>query len=528
MRTESTLRRERHTDGRVLRVVTCAIVIFGFLPSSGLSAAPAGRPNIVYILADDLGYGDVRCFNARSKIATPNIDGLARQGMMFTDAHSGSAVCTPTRYGILTGRYAWRTRLKASVLGGYSPPLIEPGRMTVASFLKREGYHTACFGKWHLGLGWPTRTPGDFGDGIAPNRDVSTIDFSAPLTSGPLNVGFDEFYGISAALDMPPYLFIQNDRFVGRPTAERTYIRRGQAAPDFRAEEVMGTITRKAVDFLDARAKAADGRPFLLYFPLTAPHTPIVPSRAFQEKSGIGPYGDFVLEIDATVGQVVKALERTGLDANTLIIFTSDNGCSPAADLASLAALGHFPSAQYRGGKADIFEGGHRIPFIARWPGKIRPGSTCADTICLTDLLATCAAIVDETLPNNAGEDSVNILPDLLGTARAPLREATVHHSFFGYYAIRQGPWKLALCPDSGGWSFPRPGMRESMALPPVQLYNLTDDPGERRNLEAEHPEIVDRMTRLIVRYAREGRSTPRTEAGKTPAPRGPEGASAR
>jgi arylsulfatase A-like enzyme len=491
------------------------MAVLGLCSTHASSAAPAERPNIVYILADDLGYGDVRCFNPRCKIATPNIDALARQGMRFTDAHSGSSVCTPSRYGILTGRYSWRSRLKGSVLGGYSPPLIEPGRLTVASFLKRHGYRTACIGKWHLGLGWPTRTPGDFGDGIFPNRDPHDIDLSAALTSGPLNLGFDEFYGISAALDMPPFLYIENDRFVGKPTADKLSIRQGQIPRDFHVEDAMPMITRKAVAFIDARAKDSGARPFFLYFPMTAPHAPIAPNRAFQEKSGIGPYGDFVMELDDSVGALIKALERNGLDKNTLVVFTSDNGCSPAVDFASLAALGHQPSGQYRGGKADIFEGGHRIPFIARWPGKVKPGTTCADTICLTDLLATCAAIVGDTVPNNAGEDSVNLLPDLLGTARDPLREAVVHHSYFGYFALRQGPWKLAFCPDSGGWSAPRPGQRESRGLPPVQLYNLDDDPGERRNLQDKHPEIVERMTKLILRYVKEGRSVPPTEAKK-------------
>jgi arylsulfatase A-like enzyme len=489
-----------------------AAAAVGFLAAfaaPGRAQGPADPPNIVYILADDLGYGDVHAFNARSKIATPNLDRLAGDGMRFTDAHSGSAVCTPTRYGILTGRYAWRTRLQQSVFGGYSPPLIDPGRITVASLLKRHGYRTACIGKWHLGLEWATRPHTEFGDTVNPAGDIGTVDYRAPFRGGPTALGFDEFFGISGALDMPPFIFLNGDRCEGVPTVRKTWLRTGPAEKDFEAEEVMSTITTRAVAFLEAQAKARRRQPFFLYFPLTAPHTPIVPSREFQGKSRIGTYGDFVMEIDASVGAVMRALDRLALAQNTLMIFTSDNGCSPAAELERLALIGHDPNGEWRGCKADVFEGGHRIPFIARWPGKVKPGSTCADTICLTDLLATCAAIVGERLPANAGEDSVNILPDLLGTARGPLREATVHHSIYGAFAIRQGPWKLALCPDSGGWSYPFPGRPDSNRLPRVQLYNLEKDPSESENLQAKDPDVVARLTALLQRYVREGRSTP-------------------
>jgi arylsulfatase A len=475
------------------------------------AAAPPERPNIVYILADDLGYGDVRCLNGDARIATPNIDGLAAHGMVFTDAHSGSAVCTPTRYGILTGRYAWRSRLKSGVLGGYSPPLIEPGRLTVARLLQGHGYRTACIGKWHLGLVWPTTAAGPrpFGDEIEPKRDIGAVDYTRPIAGGPTSLGFDAFYGISASLDMPPFLYIHDDRCVGVPTVQKTFLRKGPAVADFEAIDVLPTLARRAVEYLDARGKAEDARPFFLYFPLTAPHTPIVPGAESRGRSGINAYADFVMQVDATVGRVVEALTRNGLEDSTLVILTSDNGCAPAADFAELSRQGHHPSGPFRGHKADIFEGGHRIPFLARWPGKIPAGSSCADTICLTDLMATCAAILGVPLPADAGEDSVNILPDLLATAPGPLREATVHHSIDGSFAIRQGRWKLALCPDSGGWSPPRPGRPEARGLPPVQLYDLAQDVGERRNVQAEYPEVVAQLTRLLQRYVNEGRSTP-------------------
>ena len=467
------------------------------------------RPNIVYILADDLGYGDIRCLNPKGKIPTPDIDRLAAEGMRFTDAHAGSAVCTPTRYGILTGRYAWRSRLQNGVLGGYSPPLIEPGRMTVASLLKGHGYHTACVGKWHLGLGWANTGSAEFGDGIDPKGDIGSVRYDRPFSGGPTALGFDRFFGISASLDMPPFLFLRDDCCVGMPTTEKTFVRKGPAHKEFEAVDVLPALTREAIAYLDGWAKSAGTRPFFLYLPLTAPHTPIVPAAGFQGRTRLGSYGDFVAQVDAAVGEVMQALDRNGLRETTLVIVTSDNGCSPEADFPALASLGHHPSGPFRGHKADIFDGGHRVPFIARWPGRVRMGSTCDDTICLTDLLATCAAIVGAKLPDQAAEDSVSILPDLLGTADGPVREATVHHSIDGSFAIRQGTWKLILGADSGGWSAPKPGSAEAKGLPPVQLYNLARDPGERQNLQAEHRDIVERLTGLLKRYVAEGRSTP-------------------
>jgi arylsulfatase A-like enzyme len=487
-----------------------AIGVIAALPSVAplWAADPPNRPNIVYILADDLGYGDVRCLNPEGKIATPNLDRLAARGRIFTDAHSGSAVCTPTRYGILTGRYAWRTRLAGGVLGGYSPPLIAADRLTVASLLKRHGYHTACVGKWHLGFDWAAKAPAEFGDAIDPAPgSAERVDYARPFTRGPLSVGFDRYHGISASLDMPPYVFLIDDRAETIPTAERTYIRKGPAAPDFEAVNVLPNLVREAVAYIGERAAAKT--PFFLYLPLNSPHTPIVPSPEFQGRSGLNAYADFTMQTDAAIGEVLDALKRHGLEENTLVIATSDNGCSPQANFAELAKFGHNPSHRFRGHKADIYEGGHRIPFLARWPGQIPEGTTCDQTICLTDLLATCAAIVGAELPPNAGEDSVNLLPALLGQATDPLREATVHHSINGSFAIRQGPWKLALCPGSGGWSFPRPGRDRTEGLPPVQLFNLERDIGETTNLQAEHPEIVERLTALLDRYVAEGRSTP-------------------
>jgi arylsulfatase A-like enzyme len=466
----------------------------------------AERPNIVYILADDLGYGDVHCLNPDGKIPTPNIDRLAAGGMVFTDAHSSSAVCTPTRYGILTGRYNWRSRLKSGVLYGYSRRLIEPGRLTVAEFLKQQGYATACVGKWHLGMDWPLKS-GGFAERDA---DGWKVDYSRPVKNGPTTLGFDRFFGISASLDMPPYVFINNDRVTEQPTVEKQWIRKGPAAAVFEAIDVLPALTREAVASIDRQAPAsAGGKPFFLYLALSAPHTPILPTAQWQGRTKLNAYADFVAQVDGAVGQVLDALDHRGLSKNTLVIATSDNGCSPEAKFPELLARGHNPSAQFRGHKADLFEGGHRIPFIARWPARIKAGSKCDQLICLNDLFATCAEILGAKLPADAAEDSVSILPALGGRAGKPLREALVHHSINGSFAVRSGRWKLLLAPDSGGWSAPVPGAPDARGLPSVQLYDLASDSGETKNVQDWHPEVVARLRALLERYVADGRSTP-------------------
>jgi arylsulfatase A len=472
------------------------------------AAAPdhAARPNIVFVLADDLGYGDVKCFNPGGKIPTPNLDRLAAEGMSFTDAHSSSAVCTPTRYSILTGRYNWRSPLKRGVLFGFSPRLIEPGRLTVAAFLRQQGYATACIGKWHLGLDWPLKN-----GGIARNdQDGANVDYAKPIQNGPNAVGFDYFFGISGSLDMPPFVFIENDRVTEVPTTEKTWVRTGLAAASFEAENVLPTLTGKAVEYIAQRAAAAKrGTPFFLYLPLSSPHGPIVPTPDWVGKSGLNAYGDFVMQTDASVGRVLAALEEQGLADNTLVIATSDNGCSPVANIPELVAKGHNPSYHFRGYKADIFDGGHRIPLLVRWPGHVRAGSASDQLVCLVDFFRTCADILGVRLPDTAAEDSVSLLPALEDRAQKPLRAAVVHHSINGSFSIRRGKWKLELCPDSGGWSEPRPGSAAAKKLPPVQLYDLSRDIGEQHNVQAGHPAVVRRLTRLLERYVADGRSTP-------------------
>ena len=454
-------------------------------PVAALHAAD--KPNIVYILCDDLGYGDVKCLGGdRSKILTPNMDRIASQGMIFTEAHSSSAVCTPSRYSILTGRYNWRSKLQKGVFGGYSEPLIAENRLTVAALLKQNGYDTGCIGKWHLGMTIPKN------------------DLQERIPDGPTSRGFDYYFGISASLDMPPYVFIENDHFTEAPTAKKAFNRPGPAAPSFEAVDVLPTLAKKGVEYVGQHAKT--GKPFFLYLPLNSPHTPIVPTKDWQGKSGLGKYGDFVMETDWAIGQLMEALDKAGIADNTLVIVTSDNGCSPAANVDDLEKQGHFPSELRRGYKSMIWDGGHRIPFIARWPGKVKAGSRSDQIVCLDDLMATCADILGVKLPDNAGEDSFSLLPALLGIDTAPLREAILHHSIFGNFGIRQGQWKLDLCTGSGGWR------NVQVTKAPGQLYDMSKDIGERSDEYAQHPEIVNKLMKLLQKYIADGRSTPGTK----------------
>ncbi len=485
------------------------MIAFGKIAAVMMLATPcitaADRPNILYILADDLGYGDVKSLNPeRCKIATPSLDKLAAQGMTFTDAHSGSAVCTPTRYGIMTGRYAWRTSLVSGVLGGVSPPLIAPDRLTVATLLKDQGYQTACIGKWHLGFNWTKWENPD----ERKNHPGWQFDFSKPITRGPVSAGFDSFFGISASLDMAPFAWIENDRVTELPTTVKEWVRKGPAAPGFEAIDVLPMLTRKTVEQIGSGAKS--GKPFFIYLPLASPHTPILPSPEWQGKSGIGAYGDFVMQTDACVGEVLAALEKNGVADNTLVIFTSDNGCSPAAEIEQLEKQGHYPSAAFRGTKADIWEGGHRVPFIVRWPGKVKPATRSDALVCLTDFMATAAEITGAKLPDTAAEDSFSFLPALLVNAKIP-RTSIINHSLHGQFAVREANWKLAFCPGSGGWSKPGDVEARKLGLPAVQLYDLTVDIGETNNQHAAHPEIVERLTDLMQSITSNGRSTPGT-----------------
>lgn len=506
---------------------TTALALFFLSGFASISNLHAERPlpNVVFILADDWGMGDIKFYGGeRCKIDTPNMDQLAAKGMAFTDAHSSSSVCTPTRYGVLTGRYNWRSELKSGVLNGFSQALIKPGRETVASMLKAAGYHTGMVGKWHLGMRFPTTDGKPASCSAKTVEELATkcnVDWKGQIQNGPVSVGFDYYWGFSASLDMPPYIWIENDRFVGECTTIKAFFRPGPAHADFEDYDVLPTLAQKAAAYVTERAEAKN--PFFLYMPLNSPHTPISPSKAFQGKSKLGPYGDFVMETDWAVGEVVKAVEAAGIADNTLIIVTADNGCSPAAErgitddqLQFTMANGvpddmskHYPSITYRGHKADIYEGGHRVPFVARWDGTVKAGSKSADPVCLVDLFATCAEIAGVEVADNVAEDSVSLLPVLKGTATAPLREAVVHHSINGSFAIRKGNWKLAFCPGSGGWSDPRPGRKDLTGMPENQLFDLSMDHSEQNNVIAKHPEEAKELTELMANYVNRGRSTP-------------------
>jgi arylsulfatase A len=469
-------------------------------------------PHIVIILADDLGYGDPQVYNPDSKIPTPHIDRLAAEGMHFTDAHTPSSVCSPTRYGLLTGRYAWRTVLQKSVLWWWDPPLIAPERLTLPKMLKTQNYATACIGKWHLGWRWPSNQDEGYMNDTIPigqrrlkGRDQlwNKIDFTKSLGGGPLAAGFDYYFGDDVP-NFAPYTFFENDRLLAVPMQEKPaemFGAPGPMAEGWNLEQVMPEITAKAVKYIEEKAQSEE--PFFLYFALTAPHTPIAPTEEFLGKSQAGRYGDFVNEVDWSVGQVVEALKKSGAWENTLLIFTSDNG-SPHMDgtnmaggVGSIKPYGHDPSRPWRGLKADIWEGGHRVPFIATWPKRIPAKSVSQQVIGLTDVMATVASLLDIPKDPESMEDSHDLSPILLQNSKQPVRTSIVHHSINGTFAIRHGDWKLILGKNSGGFSR---GLKP--ADMPVetdgQLYNLASDPSEKHNLYAENPDKVKELTALL------------------------------
>jgi len=488
---------------KVVLIISVALSLLGF-------SANAEKPNIVYILADDMGQGDVHAYNQDCKFPTPNIDRLASEGMKFLDPHTGSSVCTPTRYGILTGRYAWRTRLKNGVLHGHSPHLIDPARETVASFLKKQGYATACIGKWHLGMDW-TSTDGKEIKSTAPLN----VNFTAPLKNGPLDVGFDYYFGIAASLNMDPHAFIENRHVLGMLEflKDRTAVKKrgligakpGWAAKGFVQSEVLPTFVRKACDWIHENKD----QPFFVYMPLNSPHSPLVPTEKFAGKSGLSPHGDFCMETDWAVGEILKTLDKLGLAGKTLVIFTSDNGTSPQAKFKPMQAQGHFPSWIYRGLKGTLWEGGHRVPFVVRWPGVVAPGSVCVQPICTTDLLATLADIFGQILPDNVGEDSVSFLPALKGDKIPNVENrCIIHHSDAGMFAIRRGKWKL-VCDENGGSRRVNPKDKPIVNSAPLQLFDIEKDVVESTNLSFKYPEVVESLKRDLARIICNGRSTP-------------------
>lgn len=495
-----------------------------------MSSRPANPPNIVLFFVDDMGYGDVSCLNPEGKIPTPNIDRLAREGMTFTDAHSSSAVCSPSRYSLLTGRYNWRSPLQRGIVNVYGDPLIAPDRCTLPGLLQQHGYATACIGKWHLGQGWDFDAcaedfhPGaHFGSAAAgPEVDFKADArqqarwreaFSKPTTGGPVTRGFDEYFGVDVP-NWPPFCFIENDRTVGIPSeflpsrllGNLLASIAGPAMPGWHFEQLLPTWARKADEVIEERSRA--GEPFFLYLPMTSPHTPLAVNEPWIGKSGLdNRYADLVMETDDVFGRVLAALERHGVAEHTLVLFASDNGCAPYVGVDDMEKQGHFPSGPYRGYKSDAWDGGHRIPCLARWPGVIRPGSVCDHLVCLSDVMATCADMVGAALPENAAEDSVSLMP-LFTEAGGPVRDSVVHHSMTGKFAIRDERWKLVLCPGSGGWTY-NDAQAARDGLPLVQLYDMRADPGETNNLEKTRRSKVREMLARLEDIVAQGRSTP-------------------
>ena len=472
-------------------------------------------PNIIYILADDLGYGDISYNNPDSKIQTPNIDGLIAGGMQFIDAHSTSSVCTPTRYSIMTGNYAWRSRLKQGVLWSYGESLIEKDQLTVPAMLKEKGYKTGVVGKWHLGLGWAikdefqdsiSRETADINnEGLIKNLNGDWVDFGQKLKSGPWDYGFDYNFVLPASLDIPPYCYIENDRLVTIPDSltEGSHIgldksgpfwRPGRISKGFEFDGVLPRFMEKSKEFISSHK--SDSAPFFLYLPLAAPHTPWVPTDTYKDKSGAGLYGDFVQMIDEQIGQLLGYLKEHNLEDNTLVIFTSDNGPYWLPD--KIEQFGHRSAHHFRGMKADIHEGGHRIPFVVRWPGKVKAASESKTPTTLANLMTTLAELTEVSLETESGKDSFSILPELLEqSGKNKQAPPIIHHSSLGHFAIRKGPWKLIEKRGSGG--FTQPYLIEPAEGEPLgELYNLELDISEKDNLYLNNPEIVAELTNLL------------------------------
>ncbi|MEM7601059.1 MAG: arylsulfatase [Verrucomicrobiota bacterium] len=484
-----------------------------------------GLPNVVVILVDDMGWGDPQCYQPESKIPTPNLDRLAAEGMRFTDAHTPSSVCTPTRYTLLTGRYCWRTWLEKGVLDGFGPPLIGENEDTLATLLKRAGYRTACVGKWHLGMQWHDLEGNSVGErGAQRFRPGDDIDFARDVTGGPNDVGFDFYFGISASLDMSPYAYLQDRRVETMPTEWHEQIPdmifmngvSGVKSPGFDVHEVLPRFGEEAVKVIEQQG--GDDSPFFLYLPLNSPHLPVSPSESVQGKSSAGDYGDFVWETDQVVGKVLDALDETGSSENTFVLFTSDNGGLwhwwdfRAADDGGKAPstprgnyvrqFDHQSNADWRGTKADIFEGGHRVPFLIRWPARVKGGRVSEALVELTDVFATLEEVTGLNGEGNSGMDSFSMLPHLLGRVEE-VRPFSVHHSLAGIFALRKGPWKLIEGRGSGGFTRPRHA-GEFDDETAGQLYHLSEDFQETTNRWTEESDRVKQMSHLLeqIRYS--------------------------
>lgn len=489
-----------------------------------LAAAP---PNIVLVLADDLGYGDLGCYNSRSKVPTPNLDRLAREGMRFTDAHSPATVCTPTRYSLITGQMAFRVPRGGTVFTGTGgPSLIAPDRQTLPAMLKQRGYATAAVGKWHVGWTFRDKAGMPLHDGGL--EAIRRIDFSRRIEGGPLDHGFDRFFGTACCPTTDwLYAFIDGDLIPVPPTGsiDKSMLpthpyandcRAGLMAPDFPMEEVDQVFLRKSRGFLAEHVRQTPNKPFFLYHAMQAVHLPSFASKRFRGMTQAGPHGDFLAEMDHIVGELLGDLDRLGVADNTLVIFTSDNGPETTTVVHMRADHQHDGARPWRGVKRDSWEGGHRVPFLARWPGRVKAGTTSDQLLCLTDVMATFAVVSGAELPHDAAEDSFNMLPALEETTTAPIRPYLITQAFGGErtLSIRRGPWKYLDHRGSGGNNYDTPALKP-FALPeaepnaPGQLYNLAEDPGETMNLVRQRADIAAELKQLLDHSKSSGRSRP-------------------
>jgi arylsulfatase A len=479
-------------------------------------AAEPGRMNLVLLYADDLGYGDLGCYNPQSKIPTPQLDRLAAEGLRFTDAHSSSGICTPSRYAMLTGRHHWRDF--HGIDNGFDKPFFKPGRLTLQEMLRKSGYATACIGKWHLGWDWNSiRKPG-----TPPNsKKHDDFDWSKPFRGGPLDHGFDSYFGDNV-INFPPYTWIGNDRVLAVPditfttTPQNTKegkweCREGPGRSDWDFYQVLPALTKKGVEYIHSRKGKAE--PFFLYFPLPSPHAPIVPNDEFDGKSRAGAYGDFVVQTDDSCGQLLKALREAGLESNTIVIFSADNGPEIYAYPRD-EKFDHWSAAPLRGLKRDIYEGGHRVPTLIKWPGITRPGGVCEALFGQIDLMATLANHLGFDLPENSAEDSHDFLPFLKGESPKPPRTTMVHNTYKDQYAIRDGDW-LLIDAKTGAARQPPETWRKKHHVPAhdgrkVGLYNLREDLGQRHNLAEKNPDKVTELQALLKKIRDQGHSAPR------------------
>ncbi len=496
-----------------VKISLIALLIILYACNSSTKQVVRSKPNIIIILADDFGLGDIQSYYPGNKISTPNLDNLSTEGMNFYSAHSSSAVCTPTRYGLLTGRYNWRTALQESVITCYEPPLIKKERITLPEMLKENGYNTACIGKWHLGWNW---------EGERPNERTNEgnilykyrWDYSKSIKGGPNDHGFDYYFGTPAP-NVPPFAYIENDHVVELPTATYEYeegpismpkvFDGSPMAPGWKFDQILPDITKAAVEYIHDQSQTK--QPFFLYFSMTSPHEPVAPSKNFAGKSGIAPIADFIMETDWSVGQVLKAVEDAAISENTLIIFTADNGHSYYTGLDKLLEAEHFPNGIYRGYKGDIWEGGHRVPFIVKWAGKVEANSSTNNLVSVNDIFATCAELVGNTqLPKNTAEDSFSFLNMLLNNKKPVCRNSLIAHSVHGEFAYLRDSMKIVF-------ALPERNLKLSRGKAAKQkLYNLNIDPGEKQDIALEYPELVRELTNELRSIVERG--TSRNESG--------------